>query len=508
MSNVVIDRDKLDVLANAIGLKASASIPMTLSQMVSAVDGIQVGSSEPAITIVPYSVSGAGTFSASSGYAYSPVTVPSASISAWTYAEYSTISGSRKFRYRGATGCDIYEGEIPGWISHGTLISSPWHTHSAISKNTQVTPSTTSVTIGGSDYMMEGAVTIKAIPMANWGGQSVSASINTVDGAWIGTYTYPSFSAGYVSEVDPIYWDLDLESSTVTPSTTSQVVTPTDAYAYLYSVTVNAIPSAYIIPSGTSNITSNGTYNIASYESVSVSVSGGGGDSRFAKLLDRTISGTIEDSTVSVIGYNAFYKCTNLSSAIFSNATYISDSAFCLCSQLLTIDAPSVTNIGTNVFYGTHLSSASFPLATSVGANTFYSCSYLSTVNIEKASAIASSLFVSCTRLVSVTATSAQSVYAYAFSGCYSLAELSLPNVRNIQTQAFRSCTRLVSLYLMGSSIPVLNNSSTCFNSTPIGGYTASTGGVVGSIFVPSSLYSSYIVTANWSKYASRIVSM
>ena len=43
MSNVVVDKQKIDILANAIANKSGEPITMTLDEMVSAVDGIQTG---------------------------------------------------------------------------------------------------------------------------------------------------------------------------------------------------------------------------------------------------------------------------------------------------------------------------------------------------------------------------------------------------------------------------------------------------------------------------------
>ena len=43
MSNVIIDKSKIDILANAISCKSGEAVTMTLDEMVSAVDGIETG---------------------------------------------------------------------------------------------------------------------------------------------------------------------------------------------------------------------------------------------------------------------------------------------------------------------------------------------------------------------------------------------------------------------------------------------------------------------------------
>lgn len=48
---------------------------------------------------------------------------------------------------------------------------------------------------------------------------------------------------------------------------------------------------------------------------------------------------------------------------------------------------------------------------------------------------------------------------------------------------------------------------SNALNSTPIAGYSTITG-QYGSIYVPSSLYSAYIISTNWTYYSSRFVSV
>lgn len=55
---------------------------------------------------------------------------------------------------------------------------------------------------------------------------------------------------------------------------------------------------------------------------------GGGGDDRFLEIIDRTISGSYENSNITNVGPYAFYECTNLTAISLSNTLSIGILAF------------------------------------------------------------------------------------------------------------------------------------------------------------------------------------
>ena len=132
------------------------------------------------------------------------------------------------------------------------------------------------------------------------------------------------------------------EEKTVTPTKSQQIITPTTG-KYLSKVTVNTIPSSYIIPSGTVKITENGTHNVTKYANVNVNVISG---ITLKKLLDTRQS-------ASYLFYN--YKGTSVNDLIkYSDTENVTNMAMMFdgCTNLTTIpqlDTSKVTNMS-NMF--------------------------------------------------------------------------------------------------------------------------------------------------------------
>jgi len=217
---------------------------------------------------------------------------------------------------------------------------------------------------------------------------------------------------------------------------------------------------------------------------------------------------TISFPICETIGASAFYSCTSLTTASFPACSSIGTYAFYSCRNLTTASFPICETIGACAFSScTKLTTISFPICETIGASAFYSCASLTTASFPECSSIGTYAFYSCANLTTASFPICETIGTYAFYSCRNLTTASFPACSYISGSAFGKCFKLTSLYLLGSSVVRLSYSN-AFTSTPIAGYTTSTGGVLGSIYVPSSLYSSYISATNWTYFSSRFVSV
>ena len=237
MTKVLVTKDKLDTLAEIVGGKSNTNVPLTVDEMITAADSITGGGITPTGNI---DITSAGVTDVTN---YATATVPQGEMYATVNSEFYTENGQKKWRYRGTAlidGNDGYGAE--GYIADTTVENGNWETRNAIASGTTITPSTSSQTIGGANYMMEGAVTVSAMPS--------------------GTAGTPTASKGAVNN----------HSISVTPS-----VTNTTGYITGGTKTGTAVSvSASELVSGTLSVTQNGTADVTNYASIDVSVSGGG----------------------------------------------------------------------------------------------------------------------------------------------------------------------------------------------------------------------------------------
>ena len=126
------------------------------------------------------------------------------------------------------------------------------------------------------------------------------------------------------------------QTKTVTPTKSQQVVTADSGYDALSQVTVNAIPSQYIIPTGNLPITANGNnINVSQYATVSVNVPTGG-TSKNAQTAQSTTRATTTSYTEVVSltctkagTYDVYWSTFRSStSGTWGSQLYLNDTAY------------------------------------------------------------------------------------------------------------------------------------------------------------------------------------
>ena len=197
-------------------------------------------------------------------------------------------------------------------------------------------------------------------------------------------------------------------------------------------------------------------------------------------VIPASVTYNAQAYSVTSIGYDAFFKCTGLTSVTIPNSvTSIGDNAFYGCTGLTSVTIPnSVTSIGRYAFYGcTGLTSVTIPNSvTSIGNYAFTKCTGLTSVTIPNSvTSIGDGAFYGCTGLpVENNLRYADNTYlvgvadktlstytikegtkwigANAFENCTGLTSIEIPNsVTSIGGLAFSRCTGLTSVNIPNS---------------------------------------------------------
>lgn len=246
------------------------------------------------------------------------------------------------------------------------------------------------------------------------------------------------------------FFDLVVDNDDFTPYDIGHGIGYDDGWYVGYQEGYNEAYDQYR-PSGTLNITSNGTRNVSTYEYVNVNVSVSSGVDGEALLYG---SITAINSTVARVKAHTCRTSYSLKTVNLPNCTQIGTYAFEGCTGLTSFVAPKLSTMATYAFYG---------------------CSALPSINLPLASTLPTSCFYNCKKLEVADFGVASNMYATAFYNCAALTTLILRRT---------------------SAICTLANTS-AFTGTPIASGT-------GYVYVPKALIDTYKSATNWSTYANQ----
>ena len=254
-----------------------------------------------------------------------------------------------------------------------------------------------------------------------------------------------------------------------------------DPYDGLDQVTIEPIPSDYIIPEGTLTISAPGIINAASYASVSIpgmttptwntaTITSNTGKINYSinlpsgfKSTSQTftssttlpsITGTIiTPSEISQIAVNS-YQWTK--GSVIINAI---PNSIIIYKKIIerTVNATelneflntqSIIQSFTFIAHSNLSGTISASTITSIGSSAFYSCSKMTGINFENVSYIGSSAFNCCYLLNQVSLPKLEAVQGNTFYQCSGLSSISLPSATWLGTYCFGYCKNLTSVYL------------------------------------------------------------
>ncbi len=179
---------------------------------------------------------------------------------------------------------------------------------------------------------------------------------------------------------------------------------------------------------------------------------------------------------ITYIGYRHFNNVAHLVSIKCKNVKTLGVQALRYCSNLASVELPSLTLAQDGCFYG---------------PNNVVSFDLQELVTTEK------NAFRDCVNATSFNLPKLKTVETTCFCGCTALGSISLPSATYIGGGAFRDCNALEYVVLSGREVCTLGSHP--FSSSTIGASFRA-------FYVPDELVSVYRATTNWTVYADYIL--
>lgn len=209
----------------------------------------------------------------------------------------------------------------------------------------------------------------------------------------------------------------------------------------------------------------------------------------------KSLDSVIIPQSVINIGSYIFANCDSLTYVSFPNSiNTLSDYAFQNCISLTSLNAPSITSLGTGVFQGCRsLTTYTLPNnLTNIPENIFLDCSSLTSIIIpQSVTRIKSKAFKNCSALNHIDIPNSVSIIdSYAFDSCSSLSIINIPSIISyISNNTFRSCTNLDTIIMNRINPPTI--ASNAFLNIPDNV----------TIILPCSSKLKYLNATNWSSF-------
>ena len=240
-----------------------------------------------------------------------------------------------------------------------------------------------------------------------------------------------------------------------------------------------------------------GTFTVGEMAQAIEDLPSGGGTDYLAQRLMNTMTDYSSNEVTKLVNYS-FINITSLKNVSLPNCSSIGDYAFQGCTGIETFsNNVTISTLGRNAFDGcTSLTSFPFErVGTSVlgGEAMFRNCSSLTGVyapQVDRFALFTSNQFYGCSSMTYARfPNNSQSIRSSTFNGCTALKLIDLGSLASIGSAGtvFVNCPNIETLILRRTSMTTVRSNE-----------FANTANII-SVYVPSSLVSTYETGTNWS---------